>query len=176
MSTSQNLSTSIEIHGKVSSDFLKASGISVAAFQKLQNKLNEVQTIQQKVSNGFTQMLKIAGGVALGDVLFKGFEKGLGFIEKGIDGIMEFGKQASEASAKFEVMSKGICNLVRDQGFADKLLNNLQQTAYSSPLQLSDLGGVARDLTGRGMDKSMLESRTKELGVFLRAWEVVLKS
>jgi hypothetical protein len=164
MSASQSLSTSISITGNVTSEFLKASGVSLAAFQKLQNKLKEVETIQQKVSRGFTEIAKIASGVALGELMFKGFEKGIGMVDSLIGKFKEMGKYSSEEASKFEVIRRGMGALLSNQNAADTILGNLRSTANASPFEPNSLYGVAREFTGRGMPKEMLESRTGEMG------------
>jgi hypothetical protein len=117
---------------------------------------------------GFEASLKrvkeIAAGVFSGEALWEGFKGGVEMVKEGIGDVVELLQNASKAASDFEMTQKGIGNLLRDQPYANMLIKNLRETAVGSPFAPETLYGAARALTGRGMDKSLLESRTNELG------------
>ena len=117
-----------------------------------------------KLGESMRRITEISAGVTIGDVLARGFEKGVDLVKKMGEGMLDMSKKAMDAASSFELMSKGMGAILRDQGFADQLLNQLQLVAYKSPFQLTELGGTARALAGRGMKKGGLFQSTKELG------------
>jgi hypothetical protein len=117
-----------------------------------------------KLGESMRRIGQIGGGVSLGDMLSRGFQTGVDLIGQMVGGMKEMSLEAMKAAESFELLSKGMGAILRDQGFANQLLDSLQEVAYKSPFQLTDLGGVSRSLAGRGMGKGQLYGATTELG------------
>jgi hypothetical protein len=117
---------------------------------------------------GFEASLKrvkeIAAGVFSGEALWEGFKTGIEAVKEGIGEVVTQLQEASKAASDFEMVQKGIGNLLRDQAYANAMIGRFQEVAVGSPFQAQTLLETARSLTGRGMQKEMLESRTEELG------------
>jgi hypothetical protein len=141
----------------LSRTYNQAFGPIAPAFEKATAQAN-------RFHDSLSNIGEIAAGVSIGEVISRGMEGAVHLIERGVDAMGEMSRKASEAASQFELLSKGMGALLRDQSFANGLLDQLQKVAYKSPFQLTDLGGVARELTGRGMGQDKLLQSTTELG------------
>jgi tape measure domain-containing protein len=117
-----------------------------------------------KLADAMMRIGEIGAGVGIGEMLVKGLEAGVGMVEKMAEGIKEMAFHASDLAGKFEMQSRGIGNLLRNQPAANMLMNQLQTVANLSPFQLSELADTARSLTARGVPADQLLGKVTQLG------------
>jgi tape measure domain-containing protein len=185
-------STNIEISGKIDPSVASAIGLSVKELAKINAAYNTINKLQKQANlaanglppalvkttveitktqraaealgNSFKRIGEIAAGVSIGDMISSGLERAVDLGKELVQQGIEFAKHASEAAASFELLSAGMGNLLRSQPMANSMLESLQQMAFKSPFQLTDLGSTAKQLIARGIDPNQVVRRTGQIG------------
>ena len=135
-----------------------------SAFSGLAPSLEKATIQANSLHDAFGRIGEIAGGVAIGDLLVSGLERGVQLVESMAEGIKEMAIHSSELASHFEMQSRGIGNLLRNQTMANQLMGQLQTVANASPFQLTELADTAKQLAARGIAPGDLLQRTSQIG------------
>jgi tape measure domain-containing protein len=135
-----------------------------AAFGSMSSNMVKATDQANKLHGAFQRITEIGSGVAIGEMVTRGLEAGLGVIERMGEGLKEMAMHSSELASHFEMQSRGIGNLLRNQPMANLLMGQLQTMANASPFQLTELADTARSLAARGVAPGALLQTTGQIG------------
>src|SRR5580704_14883326 len=160
MAEQTQFTTKIIVSGAVDSSLAKAMGISEAAMRKLNElttklgsnnkvvaksymtfapELQKAQVQADRLSSSMRRVGEIAAGISIGETIVSGLRTAIGLAEQLGERFMEFAHTSSEVSAQWELMKKGLGNILGNQALSNQIFAHEFQVAVKSPFQAKDL-------------------------------------
>ena len=187
MADQTQFTTRIVISGAVDPSLAKSLGISEKAMLKLNElttKLGSNNKVVAKTfmtfgpdlqkaqiqANGLGSAMQrvgtIVAGIGIADAIIGGLRTAIGLTETLGRKFAEFAHTSSEVSAQYELMKKGLGNILSNQPLADSVFEQEFKTAVKSPFQAKDLMQAVKRYVAAGMDinsAQWLASRTGDI-------------
>jgi tape measure domain-containing protein len=145
-------------------DLNRSTQAAAKGYETVTSSARQTKKQVEETSEAFRQFKATVTGVFTGEALFEGVEAAVHVLEEGVHKVVDLFKEASSRAGEMELKVRGMGNLFRSQSFAESLKTQLQQVAYASPFQLTDLLEAAQRLTGFGVKKEDMLETIKDLG------------
>jgi tape measure domain-containing protein len=160
MAEQTQFTTKIIVSGAVDPSLAKAMGISQAALTKMNQltqqlgknnqitvkhfatfapELQKAQLQADRLGGSMRRVSEIVAGVGIADAIVGGLKTAIGLAETLGSKFAEFAHQSSEVSAQWELMKKGLGNILGNQALSNQIFAHEFQVAVKSPFQAKDL-------------------------------------
>jgi hypothetical protein len=180
-----NFSTTIHLGGAIDPSLAKALGVTAQELHKMQANIASINRVSSDLNqqlNSFAPGInrasreavsfqgslrrvgEIAAGISIGEGLIGGLRLAGDLVRGLTRDFVEFATKASEVSAQYELLKRGLGNILNNQGLANTVFETEFRTAVRSPFQAKDLVQTVKRLVAAGAPIGQAQSMTKQIG------------